>query len=186
MFSIYSLPPARARFRFAGRSLGPSYNCRFPLRPSAPAAFLSDRAHLRVLQLESPRPNHAQLGQFPPRASIPFRAPAVSWNPGSSLAQSSCDVAFPAGPIPGSLRKGRALCRRPAARNTSPWPRRALLRLAPRGARHNSRRIGSKSPSFAPSWPLFSRPSTTMNLRRVRLNGQPAHRRLKAAAGAAA
>ena len=77
--------------------------------------------------------------------------------------------------------KGRALwlCRRTAARNLALWPRQALLRLALRGARHNSTCIGSKSPSFAPSWPLFSRPSTAMNLRRLRLNGHPAHRRLR-------
>jgi hypothetical protein len=96
----------------------------------------------------------------------------------------SADAAFqnfPAGPIRGSLRKWRAMLlrRRPAARSLSLWPRQALLRLALRGARPNSMRIGSKSPSFAPSWPLFSRPSTAMNLRRVRLNGHPARRHVR-------
>ena len=171
IFPIYLLPPARARvsFMFARAELQSSLSsptertcafCSLRARGQAMPSILRPRLLLLLVLRQSAGAQVRLLRRLP--------ADAAFQN-------------FPAGPIRGSLRKGRALrmCRRPAARNLSLWPRQALLRLALRGARHNSMHIGRKSPSFAPSWPLFSRPSTAMNLRRVRLNGHPAHRRLR-------
>ena len=124
--------------RFFGQSdifyrLSPS--CTRPLSFTFPPAELQSSLsslpeRTCLLQLEGPRPSHAQLGHFTPTATVSSRAraTAVSWRPGSSFAPSSCRCSLPElsnGPDPRFVaQKGEHCgCAGERRRGTSPFGR---------------------------------------------------------------